>query len=64
MGDPVLAGGALDRVHRPRPAWGPFFMVAALLLAGALLRFFWSVPVSAQGVYPVSYTHLPIMPRV
>ena len=33
MGDPVLAGGALDRVHRPRPAWGPFFMVAALLLA-------------------------------
>ncbi len=41
MGDPVLAGGALDRVHRPRPAWGPFFMVAALLLAGALLRFFW-----------------------
>ena len=51
MGDPVLAGGALDRVHRPRPAWGPFFMVAALLLAGALLRFFWSVPVSAQGVY-------------
>ena len=51
MGDPVLAGGALDRVHRPRPAWGPFFMVAALLLAGALLRFFWSVPVSAQGAY-------------
>ena len=35
MGDPVLAGGALDRVHRPRPAWGPFFMVAALLRAGA-----------------------------
>lgn len=26
-------------------------MVAALLLAGALLRFFWSVPVSAQGAY-------------
>ena len=47
MGDPVLAGGALDRVHRPRPAWGPFFMVAALLLGGALVRFLC-----------VCYTHL------
>lgn len=51
MGDPVLAGGALDRIHRPRPAWGPFFAVAALLVTGALLHFFWSTPVSAQGAY-------------
>ncbi|MBC5581298.1 hypothetical protein H8S23_07230 [Anaerofilum sp. BX8] len=38
MGDPVLVGGGLDRVHRPRPAWGQVAAVGALLLAGALLR--------------------------
>lgn len=40
MGDPVLAGGALDRVHRPRPAWGPFFMVAAAVAGGCAAAFF------------------------
>lgn len=38
MGDPVLAGGALDSVHRPRPARGPLVAVTALLFAGALLQ--------------------------
>lgn len=49
MGDPVLAGGALDRIHRPRPAWGPFGAVAAALLLCGVLRWALSLPLSADG---------------
>lgn len=49
MGDPVLAGGALDRIHRPRPAWGPFCAAAALLIMGGILRWWQSVPLAADG---------------
>lgn len=49
MGDPVLAGGALDRIHRPRPAWGPFCAAAALLLMGGVLRWWQSIPLAADG---------------
>lgn len=49
MGDPVLAGGALDRVHRPHPAWGPFCAAALLLFASGLLRWWQSIPLSADG---------------
>lgn len=49
MGDPVLAGGALDRIHRPRPAWGPFCAAAALLLMGGILRWWQSIPLAADG---------------
>lgn len=49
MGDPVLAGGALDRIHRPRPAWGPFCAAAALLLLGGALRWWQSLPLAADG---------------
>ena len=40
MGDPVLVGQALDRVHRPKPQWGLLTLTLALFLAGALLRFY------------------------
>lgn len=50
MGDPVLAGGALDRIHRPRPAWGPFCAAAVLLIMGGVLRWWQSIPLSADGV--------------
>lgn len=46
MGDPVLAGGALDHAHRPRPAWGPFGAAALLLLLGGILRWWQSAPLS------------------
>ena len=49
MGDPVLAGGALDRIHRPRPAWGPFCAAAALLLMGGILRWWQGIPLAADG---------------
>ena len=38
MGDPVLVGGQLDRVHRPRPALVQLVPVALLLTAGSLLQ--------------------------
>lgn len=50
MGDPVLVGGGLDRVHRPRPAWGQVAAVGALLLAGALLRWSTEQGASAEAV--------------
>lgn len=49
MGDPVLAGGALDLAHRPRPAWGPFLAAALLLLASGVLRWWESASFSADG---------------
>ena len=38
MGDPVLVGGQLDRVHRPRPALAQTLPIALALLAGGLLQ--------------------------
>ena len=49
MGDPVLAGGALDRIHRPRPAWGPFCAAAVLMMMGGILRWWQSIPLAADG---------------
>lgn len=49
MGDPVLAGGALDLAHRPRPAWGPFCAAALLFLASGLLHWWESASLAADG---------------
>lgn len=38
MGDPVETGIALDRVHRPRMAWGMIALAAALGTAGFLVQ--------------------------
>lgn len=38
MGDPVLVGGQLDRVHRPSPALAQTLPIALALLAGGLLQ--------------------------
>ncbi|MDO4322412.1 MAG: permease prefix domain 1-containing protein [Lachnospiraceae bacterium] len=38
MGDPVEAGGALDRIHRPRMAWGMILLISILGVAGILLQ--------------------------
>lgn len=39
MGDPVDTGVALDRVHRPRMAWGMIALIAALSLIGFVLQY-------------------------
>lgn len=38
MGDPVLVGTELDRVHRPKPQWGLLASTLALALLGGFLR--------------------------
>lgn len=38
MGDPVLVGLELDKVHRPRPQWGPLVWTLLLALACGFLR--------------------------
>ena len=40
MGDPVVVGTELDRVHRPKPQWGIIALTIALALVGVLLRIF------------------------
>lgn len=38
MGDPVVIGAELDRIHRPRPQWGLLIFAALLLIVGALVE--------------------------
>lgn len=40
MGDAVEIGVALDRVHRPRPAWGLLILTGVLLLTGLGIHMF------------------------
>ena len=39
MGDPVEAGIALDKVHRPQVAWSVIIAVLAVALVGAIFQF-------------------------
>jgi rod shape determining protein RodA len=54
MGDPVMVGTELDRVHRPRPQWGLLGLTLALAVIGAVLRvtFF-----QIGGDYHANFTH-------
>ena len=38
MGDPVIIGAGLDRVHRPKAQWKMIFLAVILLLSGFLIR--------------------------
>lgn len=38
MGDPVEVGIAMDRIHRPKMAWGMIGLIAVLSLAGFILQ--------------------------
>lgn len=38
MGDPVVVGQELDRVHRPQPQWGLLGLTLLLALTGGILR--------------------------
>ena len=62
MGDPVLIGTELDRIHRPRPQRGMITLIMAFAFAGVLLRIFltagWKVymvegPVKALAAFGV-----------
>lgn len=54
MGDPVLLGADLDRVHRPRPQWGLLALALALTAAGVLLRVL--LTAGMRGVSPEDLT--------
>ena len=40
MGDPVIVGMELDRVHRPRPQWLPLALAVVLACTGAFVRIY------------------------
>ena len=40
MGDPVEAGTALDRIHRPKMAWGMMCMIGILSIVGLGMQYF------------------------
>lgn len=50
MGDPVIIGTELDRVHRPKPQWGLLMMTMTLALAGGGLRIWAAI---AGEAYPL-----------
>lgn len=39
MGDPVTVGVEMDRIHRPKMAWGLILLTGALYLTGMILRY-------------------------
>lgn len=45
MGDPVVIGSELDRIHRPRPQWGLLLTALVLLIVCGFLRNLLTVPV-------------------
>lgn len=39
MGDPVETGNELDRIHRPKMAWGMIALIAVLSIVGYLVQY-------------------------
>lgn len=39
MGDPVAAGNELDRIHRPKMAWGMIILITVLSAAGLFIQY-------------------------
>ena len=39
MGDPVETGNELDRIHRPKMAWGMIALIAVLSIVGYLAQY-------------------------
>ena len=68
MGDPIEAGIALDRVHRPKLAWGVVLAAIGVGLIGTMIQFFlandttmqyFSVQMTSRSVNPLNgYTFL------
>lgn len=38
MGDPIVVGGQLDSVHRPKPKWSVIILAVVFILVGAGMR--------------------------
>ena len=50
MGDALLVGGELDRVHRPKPQWKGILLALLLMLIGMLLRTVFTPDGQAQPI--------------
>ena len=50
MGDALLVGGELDRVHRPKPQWKGMLLALLLMLIGMLLRTVFTPDGQAQPI--------------
>lgn len=50
MGDAVEIGTSLDRVHRPKPAWGLLILTGILLLTGLGIHMFMTYESDVSGV--------------
>jgi len=48
MGDAVIVGQELDRIHRPRPEWSIIITTAVLIFFGAMIQYYLSVK-GAEG---------------
>ena len=51
MGDPVETGKEMDRIHRPKMAWGMIALIAALSIAGYVVQKLIEVKVVEAGGY-------------
>jgi len=40
MGDPIMVGSQLDRIHRPKPQWGMILLTAGMVFMGIFIRSF------------------------
>lgn len=62
MGDPVETGNELNRIHRPRMAWGMIGLIAALSLAGYLIQNFmqekWIAAGAGAWSSPYSFVYM------
>ena len=51
MGDPVETGNEMDRIHRPKMAWGMIALITALSIAGYVLQKLIEAKVVEAGGY-------------
>lgn len=51
MGDPVEAGISMDRIHRPKMAWGTILIIALLSMGGYVLQYTWKGDMLEQIVF-------------
>ncbi len=51
MGDPVTTGNEMDRIHRPKMAWGMIALIAVLSVAGYVIQRVMEEKVVAAGGY-------------
>lgn len=58
MGDPVEAGVALDRIHRPRMDWRLAGLIALLSISGLVFQYFWSAQNADLSVFRIQCVYI------